>query len=249
MLKKYFSSIILFFIPLKYGGAFLLNILGNNINRKAKVGFSIIVCPNIVLEANTSIGHFNFIKVLSVHLATQAYIGRLNIVKGDIDIILSHRAAIGNTNTVTRPPIGVSYGSAKLFLGILAKYTANHRIDCTQSIYLGDYSTIAGTNCQIWTHGYVHEWVGEKRFRVDGEIHIGNNVYVGSMCVINAGVRIADGITVGSNSCVSKSLLEPGLYVSQALRYIEKTPEQIKNTLTKVEGYDLVEEVYRKQLD
>ena len=57
--------------------------------------------------------------------------------------------------------------------------------------------------------------------RIDGSIHIGNNVYIGSGCMVSMGVRIADAVTVGSLSSVSKSLEQSGLYVSQPLRHIE----------------------------
>lgn len=248
MLKKVLSCIILFTIPIKYGGAFILNKLGHQISKSAKFGFSLILTENIKLGDNTKIGHFNFLKIANLTIENQGYIGILNILMGDINVHLNVNAAIGSLNIIKRPGENVVYGNCTFKLGVLSKVTTGHKIDCIRNIIFGDYCTLAGANSQLWTHGYVHEAVGAGRFRVDGEIHIGNNVYIGSMCVINAGVKISDGITVGSNSCVSKSISIPGLYVSQPLRHISVTSEETKVRLNKIEGYELVEEVYEKKI-
>jgi acetyltransferase-like isoleucine patch superfamily enzyme len=105
-----------------------------------------------------------------------------------------------------------------------------------KNVSIGDYSIFAGADTQVWTHGYVHEKVGAGRFRVDGEIIIGNNVYIGLRCVFNPGVKIADGVTIGSNSTISKSITKPDLYVSQPLRYVDYNHDAIRNRLNKAEG-------------
>ena len=61
-----------------------------------------------------------------------------------------------------------------------------------------------------------------------------------------AGITIKKGITIGSNSVVSKDLIESGMYVNQRLRFIEKSFEESKKELKKIEGENLVEEVYTK---
>jgi len=177
----------------------------------------------------------------------KSYFGRLNVVKGPIIIDLHEQAAIGNSNVITRAPIGVSYGESRLTLGILSKITANHRIDSMCDITFGDYTTLAGSGSQIWTHGYYHEKEGSGRYRIDGPIHLNDNVYIGSMCVFNAGVTIESGITVGSGSSISKDLKERGLYVSQPLRYIDSNAEVAKTKLHKVIGQNICEEVYTKK--
>ena len=134
-------------------------------------------------------------------------------------------------------------------LGILTKITANHFIDLTRSIKIGDYSIVAGVRSQFWTHGYLHDKTGPGRFRIDGEIIIGNNVYIGSNVVINAGVNIANAITIGSNSTVSKSLKQAGMYVNQGLRFIEKDYNKVKTKLSKIKYENLIEDVYEKNPD
>lgn len=247
-LRKFLTSIVCFLLPNKFS-FWILNILGHKVHHSAKIGFSFIwLNGKLSLNKSSKIGHFNFIKIKSLAIEKNGYIGRMNKMNGPIEIVLGEKAAIGNRNSIYRGPIGVSYGSAILKLGSVSKITANHRLDCTRSIVIGNYSILAGHESQLWTHGYYHDSAGPGRFRVDGEIEIGNNVYIGSRCIINAGVKIGDAIVVGANSCVSKSLLEVGTYVSQSLRFIEKANEvDQRDKFNKIDGFDICEEVYEKK--
>lgn len=245
---KFITAILCFLLPVKLF-FWLLNLLGHKVHHSARIGFSFLLVPKITLKEKARIGHFNFIKVNSLSIDKEGYIEKYNKITGPIDVLLHETAAIGNSNRIYRAPIGVSYGNAILQIGVLSKITGNHRIDCTRSVRMGDYSILAGHNSQLWTHGYTHDKEGPGRYRVDGEIEIGNNVYIGSMCVINAGLTIADKVVVGSNSCVSKSLIEQGTYVSQALRFIPYDPTlNAKANYTKIEGSLVCEEVYEKKI-
>jgi acetyltransferase-like isoleucine patch superfamily enzyme len=139
-------------------------------------------------------------------------------------------------------------GPAQLWLGELAKITARHRIDCTQSVHIGDYSTVAGAGSQIWTHGYVHDVKGPGRYRVDGRVVIENNVYIGSACLISMGVRIGTGVIVGGGTAVPKSLTEPGLYVSAPMRSLPRPadPEE-RGDVALLSDPNLVERVFLKR--
>ncbi len=244
---KFVTAIICFLFPVKLS-FWLLNLLGHEVHHSARIGFSFLVVPKLTLKEKTRIGHFNFIKVNSLFIDKEGYIEKYNKITGPIDVTLAVTAAIGNSNKIYRAPLGITYGKSILYLGILSKITGNHRLDCTRSITMGDYSILAGHNSQLWTHGYTHDKEGPGRYRVDGEIEIGSNVYIGSMCVINAGLKIADKIVVGSNSCVSKSLLEQGTYVSQALRFIPYDASlDPREKYHKINGYSLCEDVYEKK--
>jgi acetyltransferase-like isoleucine patch superfamily enzyme len=245
--KKILTLIICILAPVRLS-FWILNLLGHEISRSAKIGFSFIWVEKLELGSKSRIGHLNLLLNLKqVRIFEKGYIGYGNVIKGPFSILLKERAAIGNRNVILRSKGGVSYGEAVLQIGVLSKITAGHKVDCMRSVKLGDYTTFAGSDTQIWTHGYVHEREGSGRFRIDGEIIIGNNVYIGSRCVFNPGVRIADGVTIGSNATVSKSLLEAGLYVSQPLRRVDYDPDEIRNRLTKVEE-NVIEVVYEKKV-
>jgi acetyltransferase-like isoleucine patch superfamily enzyme len=246
MLKRVFCLLICLFLP-SILAAPVLRLLGFKIGKGVKIGFSLIFVRSISLGNHSRIGHFNIIMNDNVVLLDRAYLHLFNFLKGPFDLVLDEQAAIGKSNVINRARIGVTYGHAELKLGKLTKVTANHYLDMTRSIVMGHYSTLAGIRSQIWTHGYFHAPEGPERFRVDGEVHIGNNVYIGSSCLINPGVTIADVVTVGGNAAISKSLTEPGMYVSQPLRFIPKTYEETKEKLKRVDVPDLKDIVYEKK--
>ena len=223
---------------------FLLRLFG--CSNTIKIGFSFVYSDSSWKNLNIKIGHFNFIKVKNIHFRGQNNIGNFNFIKGNFSIVLDEKSQIGNRNIITRAKKGVSYGDSTLTIGSNSKITASHRLDLMRPINIGHNSILAGVNSQIWTHGYTHNIDG-KRFRIDGSVVIGNNVYVGSSVIINAGIKISDNVTVGSGSVVSKNLEEHGLYVSQKLRYIERFNKS-EPSLTEIKNNSLVERVFTKDI-
>ena len=198
------------------------------------------------IEDNVKIGHLNLILNDELSLKTSSYLGYLNILKGPFKLLLTEKAAIGNKNYITRGFLGLTYGVSILKLGFLTKITSGHHIDLTRSIKFGDNSILAGLSSQLWTHGYYHADIGSDRIRIDGEIHIGDNVYIGSRCIFNPGIKVSNAIHIGAGSSISKNLDKDGMYVGQGLRYIENDLERIKNKLQKIDVKNLVEPVYEK---
>jgi acetyltransferase-like isoleucine patch superfamily enzyme len=220
MIRKLFTVIVALFLPSRLA-CFVLCIMGHKVSLGARIGFSILMVDQLCMDLGSSIGHFNFLHCRRIVLRTGAYIRHCNVVKGPVSVWLEKRGAIGNRNIIKRGPKPVTYGPAQLHLGQLTKITSSHVVDCTRSVTIGDFSILAGLGSQLWTHGYYHFPEGPDRLRIDGSIDIGRNVYVGSACVIAAGVRIADRIAIGAHSSVSRNLDKSGMYVSQPLRYIE----------------------------
>lgn len=242
-----FRALLLFFLP-SWMLRLLAPVLGIELMKGARIGFSIVLIEKLKMKENARIGHFNFVKLRQVQLEPGAYIGKLNRISGaTLDIYLHGDGAIGDSITIYRANPPVTYGIATLEIGVASKITFRHYIDCTRSIRFGNYSTLAGVGCQIWTHGYFHAEQGIERVRIDGEVNIGNNVNISSACVINPGVTIADGVTVGSHVCVSSSLLKKGMYVSQGLRFIPKDINDIRSNYEKIQNYTLVDEVYERK--
>jgi acetyltransferase-like isoleucine patch superfamily enzyme len=248
ILKKIITLLICFLFPIKLT-FWILNLMGHKVHHKSKIGFSLLwIKEKLTLDDSCRIGNFNLIKLNNLTIKKLGYISNFNKLNGPIEIILQEKAAIGNNNNIYRSPLGITYDKSILQLGILSKITGNHRIDSTRNIMIGNYSTIAGHDSQLWTHAYYHDKKGPGRFRLDGDIEIGDNVYIGSRCVITGGVKIADNIVVGANACVSKSLLIAGIYVNQPLRFIEPIQDARANeNLTRIERFPVSEEVYEKR--
>ena len=247
-IRKYTVAILCLLFPVKFIYR-ILNLLGNNVHPTAKIGFSIIwIDGKIILNSQATIGSFNFLRLQQLTMHSSSYMHNFNNINSlPIHLLLHKNAALGNKISIYCAQKPISYGNIIFEIGVFSKLTSNHKVDCTRSIYVGNYSIIAGSDTQIWTHGYYHASTGIERIRIDGEIHIGNNVYVGSRCTIMPGVRVADGVHIGANCCISKSLSKSGMYVSQPLRYIDNDINSIREKLDKVEGYDLCEEVYEKK--
>lgn len=226
----------------------VLRLLGHKVAWDARIGFSLVLTDRIFMGAGARIGHFSIVHVRRVVLRRGAYLGHMNFFNGPFSMALASRAEIGNRNVITRARHGVSYGPASLTLGELSKVTAGHKIDCTNSVRVGDFCTLAGAGIQIWTHGYVHTNCGPERYRVDGCVRLGNNVNIGSRSIITGGVLISDGIMVGVGTTVSKNLSEPGFYVSGALRMLpEPADPETRTGMERIDDPGLIETVYRKR--
>jgi hypothetical protein len=243
-MKYKITPLVILFFPNRVA-VFLLNLLGHNIHKTAYIGFSWISSHDIQMDAGSRIGHLNLIRIPVIRMGENASIRMFNRMKGSLTLMMDKRAAIGNSNSIYRGPYPITIGSSVLSLGTLAIITSKHHFDCTCSIFIGDYTTVSGFNTEFWTHGFYHAAQGSDRIRVDGSIHIENNVSIGSRCMIMPGIKVGAAINIGSNSCVSKSIFEPGMYVSQSLRYISNDIETIKSKLQKNTGYKIVD-VYEK---
>ena len=239
------SAAFLFVMPTRIVSP-IVRFLGVQVHRNARVGFSWIEADQVILEAGTRIGHFNFVRLRRLVVKKNAAIGSMNWLVGPYSAMLAENSEIGARNIMTRSRFGAEVGPSRLCIGIWSKITAGHRFDLMRSICVGSNSVIAGVGSQFWTHGYVHVEADRSRYRVDGGISIGNNCYVGSACVFNPGVTLVDGVSVGSNASISKTLDQPGLYVSQALRHIQRDDADMRSVLVRVEAAHLSETVYTK---
>lgn len=245
---RYLTGICTLFLP-SILARYALVLLGHKVHKSARIGLSFVCANRILLQEGVRIGHFNFVRARRLVMRRGSSIGRTNLIHGPFSVYLDDQAAIGNRNKILRGPLGqVVSGPALFRLGELAKITADHRIDCTTGVSVGDFSILAGTSSEIWTHGYVHDQTGPGRYRIDGPVRIGNNVYIGSASVITAGVTIADGVIIGAGTTVARSLLEPGLYVSAGLRQLKRPddPDQ-RADLMSVQDERLCERVYVKR--
>lgn len=247
VMKSFLTGLITLFVPTSLAVP-LLNILGHKIHPQAKIGFSFLASQHLYLDKNSRIGHLNIIRVRKLLLREGAFIRSRNRIRGPINILMRQDAAIARDNSIYRGAPPICLGVATLRLDELGQIISKHHLDCTKSISIGKHSTVGGLGTQFWTHGFMHAPEGRKRIRVEGEIIIGDNVYVGSRCVFNPGLKVADSISIGSNSCIAKSLDRPGMYVSQPLRYLERNINDVEAKLEKQVQYTLETTVYEKAI-
>jgi acetyltransferase-like isoleucine patch superfamily enzyme len=224
----------------------LLSRLGHPISSGARIGLSFVFVDRLAMAKGSSIGHLNFIVARRIAMRENAYIRSLNIIRRGMSLRFARKAAIGNRNKVVRGWTPQPVRPAILTLGELSKLTSDHYIEMSESIRIGNFTTLAGVRSQIWTHGYVHDETGPGRSLITGRVIIGDNVYIGSGCILNCGIRIANSVSIGSGSSVAKSLDKPGVYVSQPLRYVDHKPEERLVGLQRVEGASPEDLHYRR---
>lgn len=246
-MKRKLTCIFILLLP-GFTKRFFLNLLGHDISAGARIGFSIVLVNKITLAAGARIGSFNLIRVNTLTIGENSIIDKRNRINGNLHIEMGKGSFIKVSNSVYRPPDIETYGTGYLKIGDGSGFTHKHGIDCCRSITLGENTVIAGSQTQFWTHGYFHARTGPERIRVDGEIIIGNNVYIGSRCTFNPGVKISDGVTVGAHCCISKDLTVPGMYVSQELRYIDTDLAKVTAQLKRVNKDGLPDIVYEKNV-
>lgn len=230
-MQRKIVALIIFLFPSRIS-MFCLKLFGYKIGKNCKIGFSWIDVKVLELEDKIRIGHGNFICVTELHMGIACVIKRFNIVKGNICLTLKRESVVNQFNYITN-----AFGGKKTccLLDTFAIIGVAHTIDLTSNFSLGSYSILAGKGSQVWTHGFYHsKKMYEQRWRIDGEVVIGDNVYIGSRVVICAGVSICRNCTIGAGVIVSKSLFQEGLYVNQALRFIEFDPEETIKKLKKV---------------
>ncbi len=233
-------------LPFSFIRVFFLRLAGNKISFSAKIGWGVYLADEIILHQNARIKTFNFFRVNKIELSKNSFIKGLNYFKGPFDIELGEESGIGRQNKFRRSYYPFIYDKSLIKLGYHTFITSNNFFDLTKSIKFGDNSQLGGTDSQFWTHGYFHESNGKGRIRIDGEIQIGDNVYIGSRCVFNPGITVMNSINIGSNSVVSKDLKEEGMYVSQPLRFRNVHIDDIKSKYSEIDFSDLKEIVYEK---
>jgi maltose O-acetyltransferase len=119
------------------------------------------------------------------------------------------------------------YGDGTLKVGRFS-YIGNRssiQVSKNYSIFIGENVSISH-NVRIYTSGRSTEYIINPLY--DGDIYhfdnvsIGNNVWIGTNVVITHGVAICDNVVVGANTVVTRSIIEPGVYVGSPMRKVVK---------------------------
>lgn len=134
-----------------------------------------------------------------------------NVIKRIDSFILENNSSIVSSNHFIGTSLNLKR-NLQFSLGEGSVITSNHYFDFVDNIILGSNVVIAGNQTQIWTHGF-----DVKRNMISAPITLGNNIYIGSRCLILLGVEICDNVSIGAGTCVSRSISESGFYVSQNL--------------------------------
>lgn len=188
-MKKYLSLCILIF-PWRIRRFIYRKVFGYEVHNTARIGLSWVFPDKLVMEAGCKIGHLNVCKNINqLFMAKHSKIGSLNWITG-FPLFKNYKGHF--SEEVGRVP--------SLNLGEHSAITSRHIIDCTNTINIGKYTTVAGLRSQILTHGIDIS----LSIQTSQPITIGNYCFIGSGCVLLKGAIIPSYSVVGALALVNK---------------------------------------------
>lgn len=189
---KILLQIFAFILPWQLRRYLLNKLFSYKINSSAKIGLSIILSKQLVMESHSIIGNFSFCKSIDLlQINTHGLLGNFNIITGypsNLKIQYNH---IANRKCL-------------LYIGEHSAITNRHYIDCTGGITLGNFTILAGIRSQVLTHSIDLQMNRQNAKPVE----IGHYCFVGTDCVLLPGAKLPDFSVLGAKSLLNKHLEE-----------------------------------------
>jgi acetyltransferase-like isoleucine patch superfamily enzyme len=193
MKKKILFIMIFALFPWALRRWILQKFLGYEIHRTASISrFSLIVPNHLVMEAHSKIAAFS----VAIHLEK---------------LVMKESSSIGRSNWISGYPQGSKLHfvhaidrKACLIIGEQSAITKKHIIDCTDTISIGRYTTIAGYQSQFLTHS-----IDYSESRQDcSPINIGDYCIVGTGSIFLPGSSLPDYSICGAGTIMGRSFSE-----------------------------------------
>ena len=212
-------KLLTFFFPWFLRRRILNSYYGYKIHKEARIGMSWIFPKELIMEQGAYIGHFNMaIHLDTIQMGSNSKIGRGNWITGF------------PTNTKSKHFNHQPDRSPKLIIGHDSAITKNHHFDCTNSITIGNFCTIAGYSSQFLTHSID---VYENR-QSSSPISIGDYTFVSTNVVILGGGCLPSHSVLGAKALLNKSLAEEwtlyGGIPAKPLQNIDKSAKYFSRT-------------------
>lgn len=186
-IRKIIAPITILF-PWSIRRRLLQKCFGYTIHPTSRIGIAWVFPKHLILDENASIADFT-------------YCGGLDLLQ------LGRHATIGRGNWITAYPsegeVHFTHETARrpeLILEEHAAITGRHIIDCTDSIVIGRFSTVAGYSSQIITHS-----IDLARCRQSSApVRIGRYCFVGTSSVLLGGCILPDYSVLAAKSLLNK---------------------------------------------
>lgn len=189
----------------------LCKLLGFQIHPTARIGLSWLGMKQLVMEEGTRIGHGNVFKGLDlVKMEGFSAIGRFNLFTCIATSNRKHFQHVQNRKTT-------------FHLGIHARVTMLHLLDCNAPITVGRYSTLAGYQSQFLTHS-----IDVVKSRQDvSPISIGDYCFLGTRCLLLGGTTIPDRSVLGAGAIALDNFTEAGgIYAGVPAKWKKALPHE-----------------------
>lgn len=207
-----FISLITVLLPWPIRRAILNWCLGYKIHPTSRIGLSWVFPRRLIMEENSRIGHLTVCKGLSlVHLKSDAAIGNLNWITG-----FPEGDSRFFEQEIDRKPA--------LVLSEHAAITHRHLFDCTDSVLVGAFTTIAGYHSKVLTHTID---LLENRQSCK-PVSIGSYCFLGTNSILLSGSRLPDYSVLAAGAVLTDSFPEGhSLYAGVPARPIKKLSEDL----------------------
>jgi len=189
-------------------------LVGYRISYDSRIGWLNYIDVNDGQIIEARIGHFNIVRCHILKMSPSSRIDKFNHIKHPHSVTLGKNSVIGTRNHFvgTRAGLTPFKEYENIIIGQETIITVGHLFDLSDTITLGDNITFGGRGTEVWTHGFDLNHV-----KIQAPVTIGDDVYVGSRCIIIQGVEICGNVSLGAGTVVPKSIVEPGFYVSSQL--------------------------------
>lgn len=186
---------LVLFLPWPVRRRVLERVFGYSLHPSSHIGVAWVYPENLVLCAHARIGHLTVCKGLQrVTLEPFATIGRLNWITG-------FPASADGTGHFA----GELDRKPELIVREHAAITNRHIVDCTNSVTIGRFSTVAGFRTQILTHSVV---LAASR-QGSRPVLIGEYCFVGTASVLLPGSSLPSHSVLGAGSVLTCAQTEP----------------------------------------
>lgn len=219
---KFILYLFIIFLPWKLKRFCLTKFFKYNIHPSARIGFSFVLPKHLIMEEKATIGHFNVaIHLNLLHIGKNSHIVRSNWITGfPTDKESKHFAHDKDRKS-------------ELIIGKETAITKKHHLDCTNTIKIGDYVTIAGYNSQFLTHS-----IDVYENRQDSHpIIIGDYCFVSTGVIVLGGSKLPSYSVLAAGSVLNKELTEEwSIYGGIPTKLIKAIPKDAKY-FTRTNGF------------
>ena len=183
-------KVIIIFLPWKLKRILLIWCFGYKIDKTSRIGFSWIYPRRLILDSNATIGHLNVaIHLDEIKMGAFATIARSNWITG-------YTSRLGGKHFLHQLD-----RVSSLTIGEHSAITKNHHLDCTNTIIIGKFTTVAGYQSQLLTHS-IDILEGRQN---SNPICIGEYCFVGTNSVVLGGAVLPSFSVLGAKSLLNKA--------------------------------------------
>ena len=176
----------------------------------------------------------SMIRVGHVSMGPRTSIGPRNNIRGLAELRMAEDSNIATRNSITAFPKAAELSQdvfaqspnrePVLILGVGAKVTDNHEIDCSDRVELGRHAALAGFGSQVLTHSL--NLVTDRQ--TTGAVVLGDHCAVMSGCILQSGTNVPARAIISAGSVVTTRLTtEQALYRGNPAELVRELPDHL----------------------